>query len=324
MEKLTVCILAYNAEQYIRDTLESLERQQGQYHYLLIVDGSIDNTLAICEEFALYTKHPINIKVFETNHGTAFCRQWALENIVTDYMMFFDSDDIAMPGLVKELYSALQADKKCVAVSCQASYIDANGKKLPGGLFFKMSDANAFVKRASEGKLIFMLPATMFRREYAIKAGGYRQASFPDGTLRYQDFSEDLDIWSRMSDFYIDGMYMVTLPKVLYYYRKRTDSLSAAKSTQFAMSLKIKFIKLNLKLRRAGIEEMTFNEFLSNRTVSEKFRDKRQFYSEYFYRKAAFAFAKHQYFKIALNLLVSIVLNPKYFIQKIRANIVGK
>lgn len=324
MEKLTICILAYNAEQYIRDMFESLEKQQGQYRYLLIVDGSIDNTPAICEEFALNTKHPINIEVFETNQGTAFCRQWALEHVVTDYMMFFDSDDIAVPGLVKELYSALQDDKNCIAVSCQASYIDANGKKLPGGLFFKMPDANTFVERASEGKLIFMLPATMFRREYAVKAGGYRQTGFPDGTLRYQDLSEDLDLWSRMSDFYIDGKYMVTLPKVLYYYRKRTSSLSAAKSTQFAMSLKIKFIKRNLNLRREGIEEMTFIEFLSNRTVWEKLRDKRQFYSEYFYRKAAFAFTEHQYFKIALNLPVSIVLNPKYFIQKIRANIIVK
>ena len=321
MEKLTICILAYNAEEYIRDTFESLEKQQGQYQYLIIVDGATDNTQKICKELSLSSKHPVKIKVFETNHGTAFCRQWALEHVATECMMFFDSDDIALPGLVKELDSALQADEKCIAVSCQASYIDTNGKKLPGGMYFKMPDTNAFMERASKGKLIFMLPATMFRREYAIKVGGYRQTGFPEGTIRYQDLSEDLDLWSRMSDFYIEGKYMITLPKVLYYYRKRSNSLSAAKSMQFAMTLKIKFIKRNLKCRHTGIEEMTFIDFLLNRTTWEKIRDKRQFYSEYFYRKAAFAFAEHQYFKMILNLPVSIILNPKFFIQKMRANI---
>ena len=321
MEKLTICILAYNAEQYVRDTFESLEKQQGQYRYLIIVDGATDNTQTLCEEFALNTKHPINIKVFEINHGTAFCRQWALEHVVTDYMMFFDSDDIAESGLVKELLSALQSDENCIAVSCQASYIDVDGKKLPGGMYFKMPDTNAFLQRASEGKLMFMLPATMFRREYAVKAGGYRQAGFPDGTIRYQDLSEDLDLWSRMSDFYVDGKYMITLPKVLYRYRKRTGSLSAAKSTQYAMSLKIKFIKCNLKRRRAGLNEITFVDFLSNRSSWEIVQDIRHFYSEYFYRKAAFAFANHEYFKAVLNLPVSILLNPKYLMQKMHANI---
>lgn len=321
MEKLTICVLAYNAEQYIRETFSSLEAQQGQYRYLIIVDGATDNTLPICEEFALNTKHPIDIKAFTTNCGTAYCRQWALDHAVTEYIMFFDSDDIATADLVNDLYSALQADEKCIAVSGQAGYIDAKGQKLPGGMYFKMPDAHAFIERASEGKLIFMLPATMFRREYALKAGGYRQAGFPVGLIRYQDLSEDLDLWSRMSDFYIDGKYMKILPKILYLYRKRTGSLSAAKNTQYAMSLKIKFIKHNLKLRRAGESEINFTEFLSNRTVWDKMNDKRQFYSEYFYRKAAFAFAEHQYFRAVLNLPASILLDPKYLCDKFRANI---
>ena len=321
MKDLTICILAYNAEQYIWDTFESLENQQGEYRYLIIVDGSTDNTLEICENFKQNTRHPINIKNFTTNHGTAFCRQWALEHVSTDYMMFFDSDDIAITNLVKKLYDALHTDKRCIAVSCQAGYIDANGRKLPGGMYFKMPDINAFLDRAKEGKLIFMLPATMFRREYAIKAGGYRQAGFPDGTIRYQDLSEDLDLWSRMSDFYVDGKYMKILPEVLYYYRKRAGSLSVAKYTQYAMSLKIKFIKRNLKLRRTGKKEIEFITFLSNRTICEKIQDKRQFYSEYFYRKAAFAFAERKYFSVALNLPVSCLLNPRYLIDKLCANI---
>ena len=32
-------------------------------------------------------------------------------------------------------------------------------------------------------------------------------------------------MWSRMSDFYKDGKVMITIPEVLFYYRKNTSSL---------------------------------------------------------------------------------------------------
>lgn len=324
MKDLTICILAYNAEKYIQQTLESLEVQESTAQILIVVDGASDGTEAICRDCAKKSNKKIEIHTFEENHGTAYCRNWALENATTEFMMFFDSDDIAKKELVKILHDTIIKDDNCIAVSCQAKYIDEAGNKLPGGMYFQMPDKDSFVKRAREGKFMFMLPATIFRREYALRAGGYRQDGFPVGEIRYQDLSEDLDLWSRMSDFYSDEKYMIIIPKTLYYYRKRVGSLSATKEQQFAMSLKMKFIKCNLKRRRAGESEITFTEFLAQRTTWEKFNEKRCFYSEYYYRQSAFAFAGHNYAKAIMCLPISVILNPKYLFQKIVSNIGNK
>lgn len=324
MSDLTICILVYNAEQYLKDTLDSLEKQDADYEYLIILDGSIDRSKEICLEFKNRTQRTCTIHCFDENHGTAYCRDWAIRNAKTKYFMFFDSDDIAKPELVRTLYSTIQADDDCISVSCQARYIDEQGNKLHGGMYFQIPDAQTFRERAAGGKFLFMLPPTIFKREYALKAGGYRQSGFPEGKIRYQDLSEDLDLWSRMSDFYKEGKYMIIVPQTLYYYRKRTGSLSETKDRQYAMSLKMKYIKCNLKRRRAGESEITFLDFLASRTKWEILQEKRRFYSEYFYRKAAFAFAEHRYLKAVVSLPVSVVLNPNYLIQKIRANIGNK
>lgn len=324
MQELTVSILVYNAEDYIVETIKSLESQEVDFVYLFVIDGSTDHSAEICRDFANRTSRKCIIQEFIENHGTAYCRNWALEHAETKYLMFFDSDDVAKEQLISTLLKAIKKEDDCIAVSCQARYIDEQGNKLPGGMYFQIPDAQVFRERAAGGKLMFMLPATIFLREYALKAGGYRQSGFPEGSIRYQDLSEDLDFWSRMSDFYTEGKYMLVVPETLYFYRKRTDSLSATKDRQYAMSLKIKYIKHNLKRRRAGESDITFIDFLSSRTKWEIFQEKRCFYSEYYYRQAAFAFAKHQYLKAILSLPVSVVLNPPYLIQKVRANIGNK
>lgn len=324
MKEMTICILAYNAEKYIQQTFDSLEPQDSSVAILILIDGATDGTESICRNFARNSKHSVLVHSFVENHGTAYCRNWALENMTTEYVMFFDSDDIAKPSLIEKLYRTIDEDKDCIAVSCHAKYINEAGDELPGGMFFQMPNRKAFEERARNGKFVFMLPATVFRREYALRAGGYRQDGFPDSSIRYQDLSEDLDLWSRMSDFYKEGKYMITVPETLYYYRKRAGSLSATKERQFAMSLKIKFVKYNLKRRRAGEKELSFVDFLNQRTRWEKIQDKRCFYSEYFYRQAAFSFADHRYGKAILCLPVSVILNPVYLLQKIRANMGNK
>lgn len=321
MKDLSICILAYNAENFINETLRSLERQDIEFKYLLVIDGSTDKTADICYEFQKQSERQVEIKEFIENHGTAYCRNWAINHVDTKYIMFFDSDDVARPQLVRRLFQKISEDDDCIAVSCCAVYIDINGKKLPGGMFFKMADKSDFQKKAKEGKFIFMLPATLFKREYAIQAGGYRLKGFPEGKVRYEDLSEDLDLWSRMSDFYTDGKYMVILPEVLYYYRKRIGSLTASKDRQYAMCLKMEFIKDNIKRRRSGRKEIVFTDFLNNQTTWEKIRNKIKFYSEYMYRQAAFAFAGKRYLKAILCVPILFILNPKYLIQKFTVNI---
>lgn len=320
LQPITVAICVYNAAEYLQETLDSLEKQTYKnIEFLFVNDGSTDNSEKILEQFCTDNSNGKLINLKE-NSGTAVARNIALENAKTDLMMFFDSDDVAKPQLVETLYEKISKTVNCIAVSCYAQYISDDGKKLKGGMFMGTDDPDKFIERAKAGKLTFMVPATLFYRKKAIEVGGYRKEGFPKGTIRYEDLSEDLDLWSRMSDFALKGESMIVVPKVLYYYRKRSNSLSAPKEKQYAMSLKIKYIKINLKRRRNNENEITFIEYLGSLTDKEQKKLKRGFYAEYYYRKAAFGFVEKKFLMIIPWLMTSFICKPSYLLQKFTAN----
>lgn len=319
-EPITIAMCIYNAEKYLQEALDSLTRQSYKnLKYLFIDDGSTDKSLNIIKDFCK-TNTSCKLIKNEKNLGTAAARNEALRNVETELLMFFDSDDIAKPELVETLYDRLKRTENCIAVSCYAKYISETGTELRGGVFMGTDSPDEFLDRAKSGKLTFMVPVTLFYKSYALKAGEYRTKGFPNGDIRYQDLSEDLDLWSRMSDFAFDGKIMIVEKQVLYYYRKRSDSLSAPKEKQYAMTLKMKYIKENIRLRRGGEEEITFIDFMKSLSKKKKKQIKRGFYAEYYYRKAAFGFVEKKYLMIIPWLMISLFLKPSYLLQKANAN----
>lgn len=87
---ITVCICAYNAEKYIRETLESLAKQtQSNFDVWVIDDASKDNTRKICEEF--FNQHQWNIKNIVSlpeNGGLARARRYAETHVKTKIYRF--------------------------------------------------------------------------------------------------------------------------------------------------------------------------------------------------------------------------------------------
>lgn len=102
--KVSVIVPVYNVEQYLRDCLDSLLAQtidHEQMEVLLINDGSTDNSLAICEEYAeLFSV----FKVFsKENEGVSSARNLGIRNAKGKYLMYLDSDDMLTPETVKEV-----------------------------------------------------------------------------------------------------------------------------------------------------------------------------------------------------------------------------
>ena len=270
---LTVCICAYNAEKYIAETLESLKNQTYKNFKLLIVnDCSNDRTVEIAESFSTSGWGSFEIVNMECNHGTAFCRNFALNYVKTDLMMFFDADDIAQPELIQILINKICSEHDLIVVGCYCNYMDENGKKLNGGIYLGPTDRDTFLRKAEAGKMFFLTPPSIFQREYAIKAGGYRQAQwFPANSgIRYEDMSEDVDLWGRMSDFYTEGKYIIVIPQTLYFYRKLTNSLSSGFEKSRVMGQKIMYIKHIQLKRRKGLAEDTFEQFWGNLPLMKK------------------------------------------------------
>ncbi|MBQ8279982.1 MAG: glycosyltransferase family 2 protein [Roseburia sp.] len=115
MEKVTIIIPVYNAEKYIDDVLTSVCGQTySELEILLIDDGSADDSLNRCEEWA---KKDARIRVFhQENSGVSDARNKGLELATGKYVMFMDSDDWIEKNMIEVLCKEAQksqADAAC-------------------------------------------------------------------------------------------------------------------------------------------------------------------------------------------------------------------
>lgn len=130
MNKLTLAICMYNAEQYIEETLECLMAQTMQDFHLLIVDDCCtDNSVERVNNF--FKKHPRQYEIvhFEENKGLSAGRRYVEEHAPTKYILFVDADDCPYPTLVEKLYNRISSDSELMAVGCHLEYMDSKGRK---------------------------------------------------------------------------------------------------------------------------------------------------------------------------------------------------
>lgn len=87
---------SFNSAEFISETINSVLKQSYTNWELLITDdGSIDNTLAIVEEFCVVDNR---IKIFkQENSGPALARNNSIKNASGQYLAFLDSDDLWFP-----------------------------------------------------------------------------------------------------------------------------------------------------------------------------------------------------------------------------------
>lgn len=104
MTSVSVIVIAFNAEMYIRRCLDSILRQTFQdFELILIDDGSTDTTEAIFEE---YRKLDSRIRCFhDVNHGIAISRQRGIDMATGEYSIFVDADDWIEPKMLNCLYN---------------------------------------------------------------------------------------------------------------------------------------------------------------------------------------------------------------------------
>lgn len=103
--RVTICMPAYNAEKYLKQTLNSILRQSYQNWDLVIVDdGSKDKTNRICREYA--DRDPRIHLIRQENSGAPTARKTAVYSEIAaknDWLMFCDADDIMPKDAVKKL-----------------------------------------------------------------------------------------------------------------------------------------------------------------------------------------------------------------------------
>lgn len=107
MTKVSVIIPAYNAEQTIITSLNSVLEQQfdGNFEIIVVEDGSKDRTKDKVDPFVKSGKVHY---FFKENGGAASARNLGIEKASGKYIGFLDADDIYLPGMISECVDMLE------------------------------------------------------------------------------------------------------------------------------------------------------------------------------------------------------------------------
>lgn len=320
MHEITLAVCAYNCEKYIEETLACIKCQTFKNFDLLILnDCSSDKTLDKIAQFADQNQIAYNLIDFHKNQGIGYGRKYVIENVKTKYIIFVDADDKPYPELVGKLYAKIESDNQLIAVGCYLEYIDKNGTLIGGGMFIGEKTIQGFYEKASKNKLIFMASPAIFNREIAIAAGGINIDGYFEGKPRYQDLCEDLELWTRMSDFYKDSKAIIVIPEVLCQYRKMEQTTS---TNTMGMMIKMKFIKSNLLKRRKGEPEESFIQFYHSIKPSQMRRIKNEAHAAVLLRDGVFSFKKGKIMDAISKVSHSFLLKPGYLYQKVKNNLI--
>lgn len=234
---VTLIIPVYNAAEYLRECLDSVGAQTYQnFEALLVNDGSTDGSAHICRTYASADSRFVLID--KPNTGVSDSRNRALRQARGKYLQFLDSDDWLTPDATAILVHAAESTGADLTL---AHFYRVVGDRAAQRGHIKKERVLTRQEFASE---MMKAPANyyygvlwnkLYRR--SIVEGNHLR--FPTDVSWCEDFLFNLD--------YIEHVRLVSaVPKPVYYYRKREDSL----------------VTSNISLRRTvAMKRATFDDY---------------------------------------------------------------
>lgn len=139
-----IVVPTFNAERYIRATLESIAAQTVRdFHCCVVDDGSTDGTRDLSREFAALDDRFSVVE--QQNGGVASARNRGPERLVprTEFLTVFDHDDLWVPEALECLLAALRGNRGAVGAHGLADYVDESGVPHHAGEFAEIGRTRA-------------------------------------------------------------------------------------------------------------------------------------------------------------------------------------
>lgn len=107
--KASVIIPVYNASSFIRDCLDSVDRQtmKENVECILIEDCGQDNSIELIEKHILQYQGEVSFRLIKQkeNQGPSAARNRGIREATGDYIFFLDADDTIPPRCIETLYT---------------------------------------------------------------------------------------------------------------------------------------------------------------------------------------------------------------------------
>jgi glycosyltransferase involved in cell wall biosynthesis len=210
--KISVILPVYNAQSYLRESIESILNQSFQDFELIIInDGSTDGSLSIMESYKDQRIRIIN----QSNAGLPISLNRAIASAKGEYLARQDADDISLPERLAKQVAYLDAHPQCALLGTWAQIVvektltdrSLSHPHMNGDIQLKLLFFNCFVH------------SSVMIRKSALKISGL----YPEEKEKFPP--EDYDLWLRIAKHWE----VANLPEMLLQYRELPNSISRSK-----------------------------------------------------------------------------------------------
>jgi len=199
--RVSVIMPVYNTARFLPKAIESILAQTyTDYEFIIIDDGSTDNSLEIISQYA---KKDARIRYSSReNRGISITRQEGLAMACGELFAPMDSDDVSAPTRLERQVNYLDEHLDCVCVGTFMLLIDPDGD--PIGPMEKYTTHEEIDEAHMRGKAGALAHSTALMRLDAVRdVGGYRP-----GFVTAEDFGR-----------------LASISEVLYDYRLHENSI---------------------------------------------------------------------------------------------------
>ena len=225
---VTVITPAYNAERFIKETLDSvLVQSMENWEMIVIDDGSTDRTREIVAEYAK-TDTRIRLIENENNMGVARTRNRGIDMAQGEYVAFLDSDDTWHPHKLSAQIDKITAEDAQICY-CSYAIVGPQGSRVRADYLVSDSVVYEYLLRENCMQCSAMLIRTdtvrqvMFNTEYYhedyilgldMLRQGYRAVGCTEILLnwRYIENSRSFNKWNAAKNRWRIYRYYLNLP----------------------------------------------------------------------------------------------------------------
>jgi glycosyltransferase involved in cell wall biosynthesis len=224
---VSICIPAFKAERFLRETLESIRAQTfADWEVIVTEDGSRDGTEAIVGSFAASVSQPVRYTRHDPNRGLPATRNAGLAAAGGTWLALLDSDDLWLPDhLARCLAVAPRTGPALIfggsSVFDSATGAEVNRREPPADRLHDLTGA------LYDGRLVIQPAAVIFNRA-AFAAVGAFDSCFP--------ICNDFDYWLRCGRA---GVALVYNGAMTLRYRKHPGALSNQSAALIAESARV-------------------------------------------------------------------------------------
>lgn len=226
-DRIAIICIAYNHQDWIEETLESVKMQDYHSKELIIVDnGSEDDTKEIIKKWVNQSSGMLSVQTVFYEEMQPYCQLFndMLSRSNSQFVIDLSGDDVLYPDHLSKSIEVLKKEPNAAFVFSDAYILEMEGvvktfykRSISGELAEEIELGNIYESLIRSNKICS--PTIVFNAPILIKEGGY------DSSLHYEDFDIQLRLARKYQLLFSDHIGVLK--------RKHSNSLSASQYQRY-------------------------------------------------------------------------------------------